>query len=90
MSAPASLASKASQVPRTPTRPRHTGARRTLKAMAATGLMVVPLWSLFTNHGWLLDMWLAIAIVCVPAAILRTTRTPRVWHTWLGVVILIP
>jgi hypothetical protein len=26
----------------------------------------------------------------VPAAILRTTRAPRVWHTWLGVVILIP
>ena len=90
MSTPASLASKASQVPRTPARRRSTSAQRTLKAMAATGLMVVPLWSLFTNHGWLIDMWLAIAIVCVPAAILRSTRTPRVWHTWLGVVLLIP
>lgn len=90
MSSPTSLASRASQIARPPAKRRTTGAQRTLKAMAATGLMVVPLWSLFTNHGWLLDMWLAIAIVCVPAAILRTTRTPRVWQTWLGLLILVP
>lgn len=90
MSAPSSLASRASQVPRSPVRTRSTAALRTLKAMAATGLMVVPLWSLFTNHGWLLDMWLAIAIVTVPAAIIRSSQPVRVWQTWLGVIVLVP
>lgn len=90
MTAPTSLASRASQVPRSPARPRYTGAQRTLKAMSATALMVLPLWSLFTNHGWLIDMWLSIAIVCVPATILRMTRPARVWQTWLGVLVLIP
>jgi transglutaminase-like putative cysteine protease len=62
----------------------------TVRAMVATGLGVMPLGELFTNWGWLIDVWLAIAVVMVPAAILRTTRSPAVWHTWLGVLLLVP
>ncbi|MDT4938793.1 MAG: hypothetical protein QOG80_2464 [Pseudonocardiales bacterium] len=71
-------------------RKRSTASVRTLRAMVATALMIVPLWGLFTNQGWLIDAWLAIAVVCVPAAIIRATRVPRVWQTWLGIVLLVP
>ncbi|HLY34006.1 MAG TPA: DUF3488 and transglutaminase-like domain-containing protein [Jatrophihabitantaceae bacterium] len=71
---------------------RHAPAAtdRTLRAMVATGLMILPLWALFTNHGWLGDVWLSIAIVCVPSAIIRAVRPARVWQTWLGVLLLVP
>ncbi|HJQ43078.1 MAG TPA: DUF3488 and transglutaminase-like domain-containing protein [Jatrophihabitantaceae bacterium] len=62
----------------------------TLRALLATGLGVLPLKELFTNWGWVLDVWMAIAIVLVPAAILRTSRPAAVWHTWLGVLLLAP
>lgn len=62
----------------------------TLRALLATCLALLPLKELFTNWGWMVDAWMAAAVVVVPAAILRTTRPPAVWHTWLGMVLLVP
>ena len=62
----------------------------TLRALLASGLVVLPLKELFTNWNWLIDVWMAMAVVVVPAAILRSARPPAVWHTWVGIVLLVP
>lgn len=73
--------------------PRRTGVPSlspTSRAMLASALGILPLAELFSNDSWLIDAWLAIAVVLVPAALLRRTRQPRVWHTWLGIALLVP
>lgn len=59
-------------------------ARRTLRALAASGLGVLPLCELFTDVRWLFEVWLAMLIAVGPAAVLRLWQRPRVLHTWLG------
>jgi transglutaminase-like putative cysteine protease len=61
----------------------------TVRALFATALGILPLAELFSNGGWLIDAWLAIVVVLVPAALLRASRPPRVWHTWLGIALLL-
>lgn len=69
---------------------RRHDVRRTLLAALACALGVLPLSELFTDHGWLIDVWLTIAIVIAPAALLRRTRPASAGQTWIGVVLLIP
>jgi hypothetical protein len=67
-----------------------SGTRRTLLALLASGLGVVPLMNLFTDSGWLIDVWLAMLVVIGPAALLRLRRPPGALDVWPGVVLLIP
>src|SRR5207253_3994217 len=58
--------------------------------MLATALAILPLAELFTEQRWVFDGWMAVAIVAIPAAILRINGEARVWHTWVGVALLVP
>lgn len=69
---------------------RRHDVRRTLLAGSATALGVLPLSELFVDHGWLIDVWLTMAIVLAPAAFMRRTRPASAGQTWIGVVLLIP
>lgn len=64
--------------------------RRTVLAAIACALGVFPLCELFTDRGWLLDVWLTMAVVTVPSAVLRRTRRASAGQVWIGVVLLIP
>ncbi|HZC71826.1 MAG TPA: DUF3488 and transglutaminase-like domain-containing protein [Jatrophihabitans sp.] len=64
--------------------------RRTLLAMLAGMLGAVPLKALLSDNVWLFQAWLAMAIVIVPAALLRRRRPPSALDIWPGVVLLIP
>jgi transglutaminase-like putative cysteine protease len=58
--------------------------RRTVRALIASALGVLPLCELFTDRRWLLEVWLAMLITVAPAAVLRLRGRPRVSQTWLG------
>ncbi|HEU5267224.1 MAG TPA: DUF3488 and transglutaminase-like domain-containing protein [Jatrophihabitans sp.] len=73
-----------------PADPTRSGTRRTLLALLASALGVVPLMSLFLDAGWLVDVWLAMLVVIGPAALLRLRRPPGALDVWPGVVLLIP
>ncbi len=79
----------ASQPPARPA-PNLSATRRTLLALLASALGVVPLMSLFTDSGWLIDVWLAMLVVIGPAALLRLRRPASALDVWPGVVLLIP
>lgn len=64
--------------------------RRTMLALLASALGVFPLCELFTDRGWLIDVWLTMLVAVGPAALLRRTRPASAAHTWLGVVLLVP
>ncbi len=70
--------------------PDFSATRRTLLALLASALGVVPLMSLFTDSGWLIDVWLAMLVVVGPAALLRLRRPASALDVWPGVVLLIP
>ncbi|MGH8862464.1 MAG: transglutaminaseTgpA domain-containing protein, partial [Jatrophihabitantaceae bacterium] len=77
--------------PLPPQSPAGTGdVRRTLLALLSSGLGAFPLFELFTDAGWLVDVWLTMIVVVAPAAILRRTRPATAAQTWLGVALLIP
>lgn len=65
-------------------------ARRTLYAVAATMLGVVPLKALFSDNGWLVDVGLAVLVVIVPALLVRLVRPAGALDIWPGVVLLVP
>jgi hypothetical protein len=69
---------------------RRHDLRRTLLAALACALGVLPLNELFTDRGWLIDVWLTMVIVVAPAALLRRTRPASAAQVWIGVVLLIP
>ena len=72
---------------------RDTGSadtRRTLLALLASALGAFPLCQLFSDRGWLVEVWVTMAVVVVPAAVLRRRRAPSAVHTWLGVLLLVP
>jgi transglutaminase-like putative cysteine protease len=69
---------------------RRHDLRRTLLAALACALGVLPLCELFVDRGWLIDVWLTMAIVVAPAALLRRTRPASAVQIWIGVVLLIP
>jgi transglutaminase-like putative cysteine protease len=64
--------------------------RRTLLALLASALGVFPLCELFTDRGWLIDVWLSMIVVVAPALVLRRTRPASAWQVWIGVAVLIP
>ena len=74
----------ASQPPARPA-PNLSATRRTLLALLASALGVVPLMSLFTDSGWLIDVWLAMLVVIGPAALLRLRRPASALDVWPGV-----
>ncbi|HEV7192230.1 MAG TPA: DUF3488 and transglutaminase-like domain-containing protein [Jatrophihabitantaceae bacterium] len=68
----------------------NSGTERTLRAAAAAALGVLPLASLFSDIRWFADVLAAIAIVGGTAAALRYWHRPHVWHTWVGLILLVP
>jgi hypothetical protein len=64
--------------------------RRTAIGFLASALSVLPLKTLFSDWGWLLDAWLTMAIVLVPAGLLRLRRPAGALDIWPGVILLIP
>ena len=64
--------------------------RRTLLALLATGLGIIPLKGLFSDYGWLLDVWLTMIVVLGPAAFLRRRRPPGALDIWPGIVLMVP
>jgi transglutaminase-like putative cysteine protease len=67
----------------------YSGTRRTLRALLASALGVLPLCELFTDVRWLFEIWLAMLIAVGPAAILRGWRRPKVLHTWVGLALVV-
>ncbi len=69
---------------------RNNDQRRTLLALLASALGVFPLCQLFTDTGWLVDVWLSMLVVVGPAAALRRTRPASAGQIWIGVGLLVP
>lgn len=67
----------------------YSSTRRTLRALLASALGVLPLCELFTDVGWLFEIWLAMGIAVAPAALLRRWRRPKVLHTWIGLALVV-
>jgi hypothetical protein len=67
-----------------------TGVQRTLLALLASALGAVPLCTLLRDRGWLLDVWLSMLLVLLPALVLRRWRPPGALQVWPGVVLLVP
>ena len=65
------------------TRPvQQTAVRRTLLALLAAALGIVPLEGLFSDFGWLPDVWLSMAIVIAPAVLLRRRSGSQERDVW--------
>lgn len=64
--------------------------RRTLLALLASCLGAFPLCEMFVDTGWLVDVWLTMAIVVAPAALLRRTRPAGAGQIWIGVALMVP
>lgn len=64
--------------------------RRTAIGFLASVLSVLPLKTLFSDWSWLLDAWLTMAVVLLPAAMLRLRRPAGALDIWPGVILLIP
>lgn len=64
-------------------------ARLTLRALVASLLGALPLLQLFTDSGWLVQVWISMAIVILPAALLRLQRPPSAFQLIPGVVLLV-
>jgi transglutaminase-like putative cysteine protease len=73
-----------------PDRTQRSGTRRTLLALLACGLAAFPLKALLADTRWLGEAWLTMAIVVLPAALLRTRRAPGALDIWPGIILLIP
>lgn len=68
----------------------NSGVRRTLIAFAASALGVVPLVTMFSDRGWLIEVWLAMAVVLLPALLIRLRQAPGALQIWIGLLLLIP
>lgn len=71
-------------------RRQHSATRRTLLALLATALGIVPLKAVLADNGWLVDAWATMLVVILPAALLRLRRAPSALDIWPGIVLLIP
>jgi len=65
-------------------------AARTMYALLATCLGIVPLASLMRESQWLFDAWLALLIVIGPAALMRLRWRASALQIWVGIVLLVP
>ena len=71
--------------------PTDSAPWRTLAALLASALGTLPLCQLLSDRGWLLDVWLSMAIVIAPAFLIRTWgRAPGALQVWPGIVALVP
>ncbi|MDP9094143.1 MAG: DUF3488 and transglutaminase-like domain-containing protein [Actinomycetota bacterium] len=68
----------------------NSGGQRTIRAMVATALGLVPLVALFTDVRWLVQACAAVVIVSGTAAMMRYWYRPRSWQPVLGTVLLVP
>ncbi|HEU5006541.1 MAG TPA: DUF3488 and transglutaminase-like domain-containing protein [Jatrophihabitantaceae bacterium] len=66
------------------------GVQRTLFALLASALGTIPLCTLLSDRGWLVDVWLSMLVVLLPALVLRQWRAPSALQVWPGIVLLIP
>lgn len=64
--------------------------QRTLLALFASALSAIPLCTLLRDRGWLLDIWLAMLVVLLPAVVMRRWRPPGALQVWPGLVLLVP
>lgn len=58
--------------------------RRTLRALVASALGVLPLCELFTDVRWVFEIWFAMLLAVGPAALMRRWQRPKVLQTWIG------
>lgn len=64
--------------------------RRTLLALLASAMGVLPLCELISDLGWLIDVWVTMIVVIAPAAYLRSRRPPSSGQIWLGLALMVP
>ena len=69
--------------------PDGQAARLTLRAFAGSALAILPLLQLLSDTSWLIQAWISMAIVIVPAAFLRLWRRPSALHLVPGIVLLV-
>jgi transglutaminase-like putative cysteine protease len=69
---------------------RESAVRRTLLALVASALAAIPLCTLLRDRGWLVDVWLTMLVVIVPALLMRLHRPPGALQVWPGIVLLVP
>ncbi|MCW2603577.1 MAG: hypothetical protein JWN61_1712 [Pseudonocardiales bacterium] len=67
---------------------RTGAAGPTLAVALGSALAIVPLRAVFGDVGWLVEAWLALAIVAGVVAILRIGRPARLWHDAVGFLVL--
>jgi|KBSSwiStaDraftv2_1062776.scaffolds.fasta_scaffold09918_7 transglutaminase-like putative cysteine protease len=68
----------------------NSGVRRTLVMLLACALGALPLKAMFTDWGWLLDVYLAMLVVAVPALFIRASgREAGALQIWPGLVLLL-
>lgn len=75
---------------RTPINHPTRDAHRTMLALLASGIGILPLSELLSDRAWLVDVWLSMLVVVGPAALLRLRRSPSAAQVWVGVVLLVP
>lgn len=68
----------------------NSGVRRTLITFAGAALGVLPLCELFTDRGWLPEVWFTMLVVLLPAIVLRVRSQPGPLQIWPGVLLLVP
>ncbi len=66
----------------------RTATKRTLLALVASALGALPLKGLLSDSGWIVDVWLTMAIAIAPAALLRRRRPPGALDIWPGLVLV--
>ena len=64
-------------------------ARASAQVLLGTALAVLPLEQMFTDGGWLVDAWLGMAMVVLPAVALRSRRPAAAWHLLPGLAALV-
>ena len=63
--------------------------RRTLVALLASALGALPMCEVFTDRGWLVDVWLSMVIVVGPGLLLRLRRPAGALQVWPGIALLV-
>jgi transglutaminase-like putative cysteine protease len=68
----------------------RSAARRTMLTLLASALGVMPLKALLSDNKWLIEAWLTMLVVIVPAALIRLRRAPGALDIWPGIILLVP
>lgn len=62
-------------------------ARATLRVLVGSALGILPIKEMFTDWGWIVDVWLTMAILILPAVALRGRQRPAAWQLLPGLVL---